>query len=82
VLARIPPRFDRFRRGRDFVTLSYSGSGTVAARIQPVDLQLPPRRPNSSTSGCERAGFSGFRRGRIALVQRGRCFFWLLGRVG
>lgn len=44
--------------------------------MQPIGLSLPPApRASSSTSGCERPDFAGFRRGRIALLQRGRFFF-------
>ncbi|MDQ3874131.1 MAG: M20/M25/M40 family metallo-hydrolase [Actinomycetota bacterium] len=80
VLRRVGRSPRRFRPGRDVLTFSYSGSRAATAPIQPVDLDLPPGRPNSSSSGCERSDFRGFRRGRIALLQRGRCFFWLKAR--
>ncbi|MCM6773498.1 M28 family metallopeptidase [Nocardia sp. CDC159] len=60
----------------DFATLTYSGSGEAKAKVQGVDLVLPPgSQPNSSTSGCEAADFAGFTRGNIALLQRGSCTF-------
>jgi Zn-dependent M28 family amino/carboxypeptidase len=55
----------------DFV--SFTGSGDVTAPVQGVDLVLPPGAPNSSTSACEEADFTGFVPGNIALVQRGTC---------
>ncbi|MFG1791160.1 M28 family metallopeptidase [Nocardia sp. NPDC049149] len=60
----------------DFATSTYSGSGEAKATVQNVDLKLPAgSEPNSSTSGCEAADFSGFKRGNIALIQRGTCTF-------
>jgi Zn-dependent M28 family amino/carboxypeptidase len=69
-----------FRRGRDFLTATYSGSGAVTAPVRPVDFRLPPGPPNSSTSGCERRDFRGFPRGAVALLQRGHCFFSVKAR--
>ena len=57
----------------DFATMSYSGSGDVTAKIQAVDLDLPPT--GNSTSGCEAADFAGFTPGNIALIQRGTCYY-------
>ncbi|MBF6127477.1 M28 family metallopeptidase [Nocardia brasiliensis] len=59
----------------DFVTLTYSGSGDVNAKVQAVDLTLPPTPEPSSTSGCEAADFANFTAGNIALLQRGTCPF-------
>ncbi len=59
----------------DFFTMTYSGSGDVTARLQGVDLVLPPTPTPSSTSGCEAADFAGFTPGNIALMQRGTCTF-------
>jgi Zn-dependent M28 family amino/carboxypeptidase len=64
-----------FRANRDYATLSYSGAGTVEARVVAVDLLVPSPRPNASTSGCEAGDFAGFPRGAVALVQRGTCTF-------
>ena len=36
---------------------------------------LPPTSTASSTSGCSASDFTGFTPGRIALIQRGGCFF-------
>ena len=61
-----------------FVTMQYSGSGDVTAPIEVVDVILPPAPDaNTSTSGCEAEDFAGFTAGRIALVQRGSCTFFL-----
>src|SRR5215216_1010564 len=62
--------------GGDYRTFEFSGSGDVTAPVQPVDLRLPPgQTPDSSTSGCEPADFTGFPRGAVALLQRGTCPF-------
>jgi Iap family predicted aminopeptidase len=53
-----------FRHGRDFVTLYYSGSGDVTARVRAI------RR-----GGCRRRDFRGFPRGRIAMVAAAGCSF-------
>jgi Zn-dependent M28 family amino/carboxypeptidase len=70
-----PPRFERlapgakrYRPGRDFVTMRYSGGGAVSAQIAPVE-------PDSATSGCDPSHFAGFPRGAVALLRRGTCFF-------
>jgi hypothetical protein len=65
----------RYRDGRDFATLSYSGSGRVEAPVVAVDLLVPSPKPNASTSGCESSDFAGFPRGAVALLQRGTCRF-------
>jgi Zn-dependent M28 family amino/carboxypeptidase len=75
-----PPQFERlapgaetYRRGRDFVTMRYSGGGTVSARVAPVE-------PDSASSGCEPSDFGGFPRGAVALVRRGECFLFQKAR--
>jgi Zn-dependent M28 family amino/carboxypeptidase len=50
-----------------------TGSGTTAAAVTAVDINLVP--PRANTSGCEAADFAGFPAGNIALVQRGTCTF-------
>jgi PA domain len=50
--------------------------GTATADLQPAGgIIIPPTPTPSSSSGCTMADFSGFVPGRIALVQRGTCFF-------
>jgi hypothetical protein len=68
------PRFERispspvqFRARRDFVTLRYSGSGTVTGQVVPVE-------PTSASSGCAASSFAGFPTGAVALLRRGTCF--------
>jgi hypothetical protein len=75
-----PPRFElvtpgakQYRRERDFLTLTYSGAGTVNAQVVPVE-------PDSPSSGCERSDFAGFPRGRVALLRRGTCFMFQKAR--
>ena len=79
---RAPSRFARtgptprtYETPADFDTMQYSGSGDVTARVQPVDLTLPPAPEPTSTSGCEAADFAGFVAGSVALLQRGTCPF-------
>ncbi len=67
------PRRVVYQEGSDFQLMPYSGSGTVTARVTPVDLKLGAG--NASTSGCEASDFAGFPAGNIALVQRGTCPF-------
>src|SRR5919112_2557979 len=74
-LARVEPSRKTYAPRDDFVTMQFSGSGDVTARVQGVDLTLPPTPQPSSTSGCEAADFAGFTSGNIALIQRGTCTF-------
>jgi hypothetical protein len=67
-LERLAPGAKRYRAGRDFVTMRYSGGGAVTAQIAPVE-------PASASSGCDRSQFAGFPRGAVALLRRGTCFF-------
>lgn len=64
---RLAPDAERYRPGKDFVTMQYSGAGVVSAGVSPVE-------PASATSGCDRSHFAGFPRGAVALVRRGVCF--------
>ena len=51
-------------------------TGTANAALQPAGgIVIPPTETPSSASGCTMADFSGFVPGRIALIQRGTCFF-------
>jgi Zn-dependent M28 family amino/carboxypeptidase len=75
-----PPRFERvspgpsrYRLGRDFVTMRYSGGGSVTGQIAAV-------QPGSPSSGCEPSAFAGFPRGAVALVRRGTCFMFVKAR--
>jgi Zn-dependent M28 family amino/carboxypeptidase len=59
---------------RDLTLLQLSASGSGQGRVAPVDVTIPPGG-QPSTSGCEAADFAGFRRGDVALLQRGTCPF-------
>jgi Iap family predicted aminopeptidase len=56
--------------------MTYSGSGTVTARVRPIAL----RPGRASDSGCDRRDFTALRPGEIALVQRGTCLLSLKAR--
>jgi Zn-dependent M28 family amino/carboxypeptidase len=66
-LARVALGGETYRRGRDFLTLQYSGSGTVTAPVVAVDFGSP-------ASGCGASDFPAFRDRPIVLVRRGACF--------
>ena len=59
-----PPRLDDLRPGREVRVAEYSGSGRLRARVRSV--------PNG---GCSPGDYGALRRGEIALVERGPCFF-------
>jgi hypothetical protein len=51
-------------------------TGSANAALQPAGgIVIPPTDTPSSASGCSMSDFSGFVPGRIALIQRGTCFF-------
>jgi hypothetical protein len=61
--------------GTDWFPGQSLGTAT-GATLQPAGgIIIPPTSTPSSTSGCTSADFSGFVPGRIALIQRGGCFF-------
>lgn len=62
-----------FVEGTDYALMTYSGSGSANAPVQPVDLKLDDLP--GSTSGCEDSDFAGFTAGNVALVRRGGCTF-------
>jgi len=59
-----PSTVGRYRHGRDFVTLHYSGAGDVTARVRPI-----------YGNGCNPREFRRFRRGQIAIVAAASCTF-------
>lgn len=76
VLIAGPDEPDAFTPAREALrTLASSGSGDVTAPVQAVDLGLDAEPLQTSTSGCEREDFAGFKPGHIALVRRGTCQF-------
>jgi hypothetical protein len=53
-----------------------STGSVTGGTVQPAGgIVLPPTPTPSSASGCSASDFSGFVPGRIALIQRGTCFF-------
>jgi Zn-dependent M28 family amino/carboxypeptidase len=58
----------------DFLTMEWSGDGTVEAQLVPAGGIIIPS-PGGSASGCSAADFTGFPAGAVALVQRGTCPF-------
>ena len=78
-----PPQMERLQPtprvylvNEEFATMSYSGSGSAEAVVQPVDVRVPPGDvPSGNTSACEDADFADFTAGNVALVQRGTCTF-------
>jgi aminopeptidase Y len=72
-LEQVSPNAIIYQVDNDFATMSYSGSGDITAGLQAVDLNLPPT--GNSTSGCEPEDFVGFTPGKIALIQRGTCYY-------
>ncbi|HYP48479.1 MAG TPA: PA domain-containing protein, partial [Thermoleophilaceae bacterium] len=61
----------RLRAGRDFRTIAYSGSGSLAAgRLRVVRGQ-----------GCDERELSAVERGEVVLVRRGRCLFLVKARA-
>jgi Zn-dependent M28 family amino/carboxypeptidase len=62
----------------DYVVAQFSGSGTVTAEVATTnDIVIPPAGgPGTGTSGCQAEDWTGVDlTGKIALVQRGDCFF-------
>ena len=51
-----------------------SAGSVSGATLQPAGGIIIPS-PGGSTSGCSASDFAGFMPGRIALIQRGTCFF-------
>ncbi|NKZ07103.1 M28 family peptidase [Actinomadura latina] len=71
VFARTAPSRKSYKREKDFLTFAYSGSGDVNAPVIAVDV---PSK-GEGTSGCQKGDFKGFKKGSIALMQRGGCMF-------
>jgi hypothetical protein len=59
--------------GGDFGSMIDSASGDVTGPVWAADLKIPSPAPNTSTSGCEAADFTGMPAGAIVLLQRGFC---------
>jgi Zn-dependent M28 family amino/carboxypeptidase len=76
-VARLSPGPRTYAHGTDFLTLRYSGSGTVEGVLVPTrDIVIPPTSSPSSTSGCEPDDFPAApTEPAVALVQRGTCSY-------
>ncbi len=74
VFTEVSPTSRTFTAGVDWNPGQATGSTT--AQLQPAGgIVLPPTDTPSSASGCTASDFTGFVPGRIALIQRGTCFF-------
>ena len=62
VFEQVSPNATAYVNGVDYATMTYSGSGDVAA---------PLARPSGDIRGCAAADWAGFPAGNVALVQRG-----------
>jgi len=75
-LAQLAPDRTTYKAGKDFLTMEYSGDGTVTAELALArNIQIPPSKDPSSTSGCKANDFPASVGGKIVLVQRGTCDF-------
>ncbi|MGD0190924.1 MAG: M28 family peptidase [Rhizomicrobium sp.] len=61
-----------FKRGQDWFVARLSGSGSIRARIEPVESKNAAEA-GDQLSGCSPADFASFAAGQIALLQRGSC---------
>jgi Zn-dependent M28 family amino/carboxypeptidase len=78
VMRQTAPAQATYTNGRDFASMTYSGSGDATAETFAVDLNLTPEGAadgTSNSSGCTASDFAGFVAGKIALMQRGTCPF-------
>jgi Zn-dependent M28 family amino/carboxypeptidase len=87
VLNQVTPQAKPYRYGTaedndspdvDFITLGYSGTGTLeGVQVVPTnDIgQIPPPTAGASTSGCEPEDYPASVVGKVALVMRGTCAF-------
>ena len=76
-MARVAPDARSYVHGTDFLTVRYSGAGTVEGVVVPTtDVVIPPTPEPSSTSGCEPEDFPPApAEAAVALVQRGTCTY-------
>jgi Zn-dependent M28 family amino/carboxypeptidase len=76
-MARVAPDPRSYVHGTDFLTVRYSGAGTVEGVVVPTtDVVIPPTPEPSSTSGCEPEDFPPApAEAAVALIQRGTCTY-------
>jgi hypothetical protein len=60
---------------KDWYVARLSGQGSMSAPVQPLVAVGSRATPDASASGCSPADFARFRRGNIALIERGGCSF-------
>ncbi len=58
---------------KDWYVARLSGAGSVSAPVQPVGAIMSQADATAPPAGCAAADFAGFKRGHIALIQRGGC---------
>ena len=58
---------------KDWYVARLSGQGSVSAPVQPVGAVVSRADATPSSAGCAPADFARFKRGDIALIQRGGC---------
>src|SRR5205823_4550597 len=75
VLSEVSPTAHDYVVSTDFNPGQSTGTAN-ASSLQPAGgIIIPPTSTPSSSSGCTASDFSGFVKGRIALIQRGGCNF-------
>ena len=75
VLSEVSPTAHDYVVSTDFNPGQSTGTAN-ASSLQPAGgIIIPPTPTPSSSSGCTASDFSGFVKGRIALIQRGGCNF-------
>src|SRR6266550_8390416 len=75
VFSEVSPTAHDYVVSTDFNPGQSTGTAN-ASSLQPAGgIIIPPTPTPSSSSGCTASDFSGFVTGRIALIQRGSCFF-------
>ena len=75
VFSEVSPTAHTYGLGTEWNPGQSTGTATNAT-LQPAGgIIIPPTATPSSSSGCTSSDFAGFVPGRIALIQRGTCFF-------
>jgi len=76
-MARVAPEPRDYMHATDFLTVRYSGAGSIeGVVVATTDVVVPPTPEPSSTSGCEPEDFPPApAETAIALVQRGTCTY-------
>ena len=81
-LVQLQPEREVYEEGEDFLTMTYSGAGDASAPIALArGIDIPPGpNPSDSDSGCSPDDFRSNVAGKIALIQRGTCDFFVKAR--